>query len=53
MENTGIDPEFSCIFVHNILVKSMALFKMLGIVFVIFFPSASKICDLFPPLLQS
>ncbi len=51
MEDAGMDPEFSCIFVHYILVKYMALFKILGIVFVIF-PPASKICDLFPPLLE-
>jgi hypothetical protein len=51
MKNTGMSPEFSCISVHNILVKYVAFFKMVRIIFVIF-PPANKIGDLFPPLLQ-
>ncbi len=48
LEDTGIDPEFSCIFVHYILVKYVAFFKMFGLFFR-HFPPASKICELFPP----
>ncbi len=52
MKDIGMDPEFSCIFVHYILVeKLVALFKMLQIILVIF-PPAGKICDLLPPFLE-
>jgi hypothetical protein len=52
VEDIGIDPEFSCIFVLYILVKSMALFKMLRIIFSSFFPRLAKSAT-FSPLCSS